>query len=321
MENRSRRSTQNPRYATNPDKQNDSPSANMHRSHVNDPNMQNEQQPSNPPTIVQARIGRDDLIAIATAVAQAVQIQNQHQAPAPNPQPTTMGTKFHFEALKRAQVPTFDGTHDPEIVQRWLKEMEDNFDLMEVPLEVRPKVVVPFLVGEAARWWEDMSVVEYSARFHSLGKYSPAVLADPELKIHKFTRGLKSRIQSALAVFEARSFDELLGAAIRAEADIKRRDEENKLKRPRNEPKLVQGSPPEALANPTNKKGPTLPRPQFPEATGNPALRPTGNPTPRPINSNPGLKPNGNARVFAMTQEEESTIEDRYVKFRGRNFL
>ncbi|PIN00996.1 hypothetical protein CDL12_26501 [Handroanthus impetiginosus] len=197
----------------------------------------------------------------------------------------------------------------------------------------------------------DMSVVEYSARFHSLGKYSPAILADPELKIHKFTRGLKSRIQSALAVFETRSFYELLGAAIRAEADIKRRDEENKLKRPRNEPKLLQGSPPEALANPANKKGPTLPRPQFSECNychqrhgrecwwkngacfqcgqmghyisecplSNP--RPTGNPTPRPINSNLGLKPNGNARVFAMTQEEESNTEDRYVKFRGRNFL
>ncbi|PIN16076.1 hypothetical protein CDL12_11278 [Handroanthus impetiginosus] len=205
----------------------------------------------------------------------------------------------------------------------------------------------------------DMSAVEYSARFHSLGKYSPAILTDPELKIHKFTRGLKSRIQSTLAVFEARSFDELLGAAIRAEADIKRRDEENKLKRPRNEQKLVQGFPGEALANLANKKVLTLPRPQFPECnychrrhrgecwwkngacfqcsqmghhiskcplpnprpTGNPALRPTGNPTPRPINSNPGLKPNENARVFVMTQEEESNTEDRYVKFRGRNFL
>ncbi|PIN26809.1 hypothetical protein CDL12_00433 [Handroanthus impetiginosus] len=187
----------------------------------------------------------------------------------------------------------------------------------------------------------DMSVVEYSARFHSLGKYLPAILADRELKIHKFTRGLKSRIQSALAVFEARSFNELLGAAIRAEADIKRRDEENKLKRPRNEPKLVQGSPAKTLCNYCHRRHggecwwkngacfqcgqighhiSECPLPN-PRATGNPAPRPTRNPIPRPTNSNPNLKPKGNARVFAMTQKEESNTEDRYVKFRGRNFL
>ncbi|XP_073275402.1 uncharacterized protein [Primulina huaijiensis] len=78
----------------------------------------------------------------------------------------------------------------------------------------------------------NMTVVEYSSKFHSLGTYSPTIMGDEALKIHRFKKGLNSRIQSALAVIEPDSFDELMGAAIRAENDIKRREGENKLKRP-----------------------------------------------------------------------------------------
>ncbi|XP_073307196.1 uncharacterized protein [Primulina huaijiensis] len=67
-----------------------------------------------------------------------------------------------------------------------------------------------------------MTVVEYSSKFHSLGTYSPTIMGDEAVKIHRFKKGLNSRIQSALAVIEPNSFDELMGAAIRAENDIKR---------------------------------------------------------------------------------------------------
>ncbi|XP_075515413.1 uncharacterized protein LOC142550056 [Primulina tabacum] len=58
---------------------------------------------------------------------------------------------------------------------------------------------------------------------------------DPEdetLKMHRFKKGLNSRIQSALAVFKPNNFSDLMGAAMSAETDIKRRDDENKNKRP-----------------------------------------------------------------------------------------
>ncbi|XP_073291078.1 uncharacterized protein [Primulina huaijiensis] len=77
-----------------------------------------------------------------------------------------------------------------------------------------------------------MTVVQYSSKFHSLGTYSPTIMGDEALEIHRFKKGLNSRIQSALVVIEPNSFDELMGAAIRAENDIKRREGENKLKRP-----------------------------------------------------------------------------------------
>ncbi|XP_075500040.1 uncharacterized protein LOC142538611 [Primulina tabacum] len=77
-----------------------------------------------------------------------------------------------------------------------------------------------------------MSVVEYTSQFNALGSYAPAVMADEVLKLQRFKRGLNSRIQSALAVYQPANFADLMGAAIRAETDIRRREGENKNKRP-----------------------------------------------------------------------------------------
>lgn len=37
----------------------------------------------------------------------------------------------------------------------------------------------------------EMSVVEYSSKFHSLGTYSPNIMADEALKMHRFKKRLK----------------------------------------------------------------------------------------------------------------------------------
>ncbi|KAG8370167.1 hypothetical protein BUALT_Bualt14G0089100 [Buddleja alternifolia] len=185
----------------------------------------------------------------------------------------------------------------------------------------------------------DMSVLEYSAKFHSLGKYSPTIMGDLQLKMHKFTKGLKSRIQSTLAVFEARNFDELLGASIRAEANIKRRDEENKLKRPETGMNLGQGSRMTTNA-PQGNKRPQQQRPnqgiqskecehchrvhngecrwktgacfrcgqvghkvtecKVPENELTKVFMPRTN----------GARQNGNARVYSMTEQEADNAED-----------
>ncbi|XP_073270998.1 uncharacterized protein [Primulina huaijiensis] len=77
-----------------------------------------------------------------------------------------------------------------------------------------------------------MSVVDYTSRFNDLGTYAPTIMVDEVLKMHRYKKGLSSRIQSSLAVYQPTSFADLMGAAIRAETDIKRREDENKNKRP-----------------------------------------------------------------------------------------
>ncbi|XP_075473314.1 uncharacterized protein LOC142504318 [Primulina tabacum] len=77
-----------------------------------------------------------------------------------------------------------------------------------------------------------MSVVEYTTQFNALGSYAPAIMVDEVLKLNRFKKGLNSRIQSALAVYQPANFSDLMGAAIRAETDIQRREKEFKNKRP-----------------------------------------------------------------------------------------
>ncbi|XP_073120539.1 uncharacterized protein [Henckelia pumila] len=100
----------------------------------------------------------------------------------------------------------------------------------------------------------EMSVMEYTSKFNSLGTYVPTVMADDTLKMHRFKKGLNSRIQSALAVFQATSFVDLMGAAIRDETDIKRRDDENKNKRPLSGPSNPSGK---GFKRPNQSNGPS----------------------------------------------------------------
>ncbi|KAL0373921.1 UNVERIFIED_CONTAM: Transposon Ty3-G Gag-Pol polyprotein [Sesamum radiatum] len=250
--------------------------------------------------------------------------------------------KPHYEALRRTQIPTFDGNHDPEIVQMLLQEMEDDFELMEVPMEIKQRVVIPFLVGEGARWWEGIS---------------PSLLVDGPITWARFREAYLRHFfpntiyLQKMVEFDTRiqapnmTCDELSGAAIRVEADIRRRDEENNLKRPRPGQSQVKGAPnkhPALLAN----RRPTLPpqpQPQLPECkicykrhagecrwgsrvcfrcgqTGHHISEctmldqyTTKAPTPRASTMKPNQRdnlPKGNVRAFSMTQEQANHTED-----------
>ncbi|XP_073318148.1 uncharacterized protein [Primulina huaijiensis] len=223
-------------------------------------------------------LSQADLIAIATIVATTIQGLGNTNANG-NPPPLGLpahGVKYHYESLRKNQAQTFKGDPDPEVAQNWLKNIETQLRLLEIPNEFKVDVVTPFLKERASKWWEtaslamttdgpitwqqfqevflkqyypaelrlqklgefenftqtlDMSVVEYTSKFNSLGTYAPTIMADDTLKMHRFKRGLSIHIQSALAVYQHTSFADLMGTAIRAETDIRRRKDENKNKR------------------------------------------------------------------------------------------
>ncbi|XP_042451011.1 uncharacterized protein LOC122035919 [Zingiber officinale] len=77
-----------------------------------------------------------------------------------------------------------------------------------------------------------MFMVEYTSKFNSLGTYNPTIMVDDTLKLHHFKKDLSSRIQSVLIVYKLTNFTDLMGVAIRAETDIKRREDKGKNKRP-----------------------------------------------------------------------------------------
>ncbi|XP_073035290.1 uncharacterized protein [Primulina eburnea] len=177
--------------------------------------------------------------------------------------------------------------------------------------------------------------MEYTSRFNDMGTYVQTIMSDETLKMHRFKKGLSSRIQSALAVFKPNKFSDLMGAAMSAETDIKRPEEENKNKRPMSS-QFTQNGP--KFRKPNYSSGP--PRGNF-NSTGNRegkwcdnckqyhtgecyrkigACSKCGKVGHRikdcPNNKDKGVRPNKknenktNARVYAITQEEADDTKE-----------
>ncbi|XP_073137082.1 uncharacterized protein [Henckelia pumila] len=150
----------------------------------------------------------------------------------------------------------------------------------------------------------DMSVVEYTSKFNSLGAYAPTIMSDDILKMHSFKRGLNNRIQTALAVYQPTSFVDLMGAAIRAETDIKRREEENKSKRPLFG-QSSQGKKPFKKPNQASGFGHRIAECPEPLKRGTRSNVDATSNKPKEHKEN-----NPNARVFAITQDEAEKTND-----------
>ncbi|XP_042426126.1 uncharacterized protein LOC122013990 [Zingiber officinale] len=156
-------------------------------------------------------------MAIATIIAttlQEIAPPSANQNPNPPPEAQPRGIKYYYESLRKNRAPTFDGNPGPK--QYYLAELRlQNLSEFENFTQAL-----------------SMFVLEYSSKFNSLGTYAPTIMADDTLKLHHFKKGLSSRIQSALEIYKLTNFVDLMGAAIRAEMDIKQREDEGKNKRP-----------------------------------------------------------------------------------------
>ena len=56
--------------------------------------------------------------------------------------------KYHFKELSKVYLPTFDGGPNSNVAERWLSQIENKFQTMMVPEDIRPQVVTSFLVKQ-----------------------------------------------------------------------------------------------------------------------------------------------------------------------------
>ena len=64
------------------------------------------------------------------------------------------GLKNHFESLRKARAPNFEGGSEPEKAEKWIGELETNFRMLEVPEEFKAELASSFLTGEGEKWWK-----------------------------------------------------------------------------------------------------------------------------------------------------------------------
>lgn len=161
--------------------------------------------------------------AVTTTLQRLVpQNTNKPPPPPPPPPPPQNEIKYHYESLRRKQVPTFNDNTDPETSHNWLKQIETQLQLLEVPEELKMNVITSFLEDKASKWLEtisptmtsagpitlpqfreaflkqyypaevrlqkqtpDMTVVDYTSKFNELGTYALTSMVDETMKMHR----------------------------------------------------------------------------------------------------------------------------------------
>ncbi|KEH16697.1 chromo domain protein [Medicago truncatula] len=158
--------------------------------------------------------------AALEAVAQAVQQQ-------PKAETGSDGTRM-LETFLRNHPLTFKGRYDPDGAQKWLKEIERIFKVMQCSETQKVRFGTHMFAEEADDWWVsllpvleqddavgDMSVTEYAAKFVELAKFYPhySVETAEFSRCIKFENGLRADIKRAIGYQQIRVFSELMKAS------------------------------------------------------------------------------------------------------------
>ena len=102
-----------------------------------------------------------NLNGLVNLVTQTMQTQNQLQQQLANlqnqnnhNQPNQNGEslKNHFESMRKARAPNFEGGSDPEKAEKWVGELETNFRILEVPEGFKAELAASFLTREGEKW-------------------------------------------------------------------------------------------------------------------------------------------------------------------------
>ncbi|KAK4383770.1 Retrovirus-related Pol polyprotein from transposon [Sesamum angolense] len=154
-------------------------------------------------------------LEFAQILQMALQAQAQAQAhflaqtyaPTPAPAPAATTIDRNYERIRKLGATEFEGTLDPEIVERWWAKFEDVLNLVDYTLENRFKYVASLFVGNALIWWRcikrayeprEITWVEFQREFDD--KYRPKMYRDKKrMKFLNLVQGMSRQWQKAVA--------------------------------------------------------------------------------------------------------------------------
>lgn len=91
-------------------------------------------------------------------VMQGQQVMRQEQMQIQTERQLQTESHMHFERLKKAHMSIFDENSGPEQTEKWISELEGNFEVVDILEEVKATVVKPLLVSKAEKWWKNVAL-------------------------------------------------------------------------------------------------------------------------------------------------------------------
>ncbi|XP_058742089.1 uncharacterized protein LOC131614534 [Vicia villosa] len=146
--------------------------------------------------------GRNDAVIAAALEAMAQPLEHQ-------PNVGENAASRNLSTFQRENPPVFKGTHDPNGVLTWLKEIERIFRVIDCSPDQKVRYRTHMLAVEADDWWLE---TQYAAKFGELAKFYQHYdePAGEFSKCIKFENGLRPEIKKAISYQKIRIFANLV---------------------------------------------------------------------------------------------------------------
>uniref|UniRef100_A0A2N9GS05 RNA-directed DNA polymerase n=1 Tax=Fagus sylvatica TaxID=28930 RepID=A0A2N9GS05_FAGSY len=157
--------------------------------------------------------------------------------------------------FKRLTPPSFEGSTEPLVAEKWLTEMEKAFRVLKCAEEEKVNYATYMLQGDAYDWWrmeedkhnhdhdpesytwEMFKAAFYEKYFPTSRRFAPTLVAEEDSKARRFEEGLRPRIKTSVIAFELTTYRAVVNKALLIERGLNetqadREDRQKKKPRP-----------------------------------------------------------------------------------------
>uniref|UniRef100_A0A2N9GJY8 RNA-directed DNA polymerase n=1 Tax=Fagus sylvatica TaxID=28930 RepID=A0A2N9GJY8_FAGSY len=209
------------------------------------------------------------------------------------------GHRSNMTEFKRLTPPSFEGSTEPLVAEKWLTKMEKAFKVLKCAEEEKVNYATYMLQGDTYDWWrmeedkhnhdpEPYTWEMFKAAFYE--KFAPTLVADEDSKARRFEEGLRPRIKTSVIAFELTTYRAVVNKALLIERGLNETQanrEDRQKKKPRQGGQSFNGQ--------AKKQGHRIAEcPQRKE----PHTTPTGQ------NKGANQRPRNQGRVYALTQQD-----------------
>ncbi|XP_052209183.1 uncharacterized protein LOC127812703 [Diospyros lotus] len=127
--------------------------------------------------------------------------------PVAPPQENLRNNATLVEQFWKLQPPTFEGGLDPLVAEDWIAAIERIFNLIDCP-DPRKKEAEFLMLKQGS-----LTLIEYERKFDELSRFTPALVDTEQKRARRFEQGLRDDLRQAVVTFELGTYHEVLAKA------------------------------------------------------------------------------------------------------------